>query len=56
MQTPFMTAYPASMAALSIRKLAERADSWEIPPQARGNIEFFLERLVGLNPAVMKAG
>lgn len=56
MQKPFMTAYPASMAALSMRKLAERADSWEVPAQARGNIEFFLERLVGLNPAVMKAG
>ncbi len=56
MQTPFMSAYPASMAALSMRKLAERVDAWEIPQQARGNIEFFLERLVGLNPLVQKAG
>ena len=55
MQTPFMTAYPASMAALSVRKLAERADGWETPRQARGNIEFFLERLVGLNPPALKA-
>ena len=56
MQTPFMIAFPASMAALSMRKLAERADAWEIPEQARGNIEFFLERLVGVNPPVMKTG
>lgn len=54
MQTPFMTAYPASMAALSVRKLAERADSWEVPQQARGTIEFFLERLVGLEPPVLQ--
>lgn len=56
MQTPFMTAYPASMAALSMRKLAERADAWEVPSEARGNIEFFLERLVGVTPLVKKAG
>ncbi len=56
LQTPFMTAYPASMAALSVRKLAERADSWEIPRQARGNIEFFLERMVGLNAPELLAG
>jgi len=56
MQTPFMTAYPASMAALSIRKLAERADSWDAPDKARGTIEFFLERLVGLNAPSLQAG
>ena len=56
MQTPFMTAYPASMAALSVRKLAERVDAWEVPRQARGGIEFFLERLVGINPPTLKAG
>ena len=56
MQTPFMTAYPASMAALSVRKLAERADGWAVPQQARGSIEFFLERLVGLDAPVLQAG
>ncbi|MBT8422856.1 MAG: MinD/ParA family protein [Gammaproteobacteria bacterium] len=55
MQTPFMTAYPASMAALSVRKLAERADDWAVPQQARGTIEFFLERLLGLDSPELRA-
>lgn len=50
-QRPFVAAYPTSMAALSMHRLAERADSWDIPAQARGNIEFFLERLIGLPQA-----
>lgn len=50
-QTPFVSAFPTSMAALSMQRLAERASGWEIPAQARGNIEFFLERLVGLPQA-----
>jgi flagellar biosynthesis protein FlhG len=56
MQTPLMTAFPGSMAALSVRKMAERADGWEVPRQPRGHIEFFLERLVGLDAPALKAG
>ncbi len=48
LQTPFVTAFPASLAAASLKKLAHRADNWDIPRSARGNIEFFVERLLKL--------
>jgi flagellar biosynthesis protein FlhG len=38
--------YPASSAACAFKKLAAAADTWPIPEGARGNIEFFVERLV----------
>jgi len=47
LQTPFVTAFPTSLSATAIKKLAHRADNWEIPRTARGNIEFFVERLLG---------
>lgn len=46
LQTPFVTAFPTSLAAAALKKLAHRADSWEGPREARGNIEFFVERLL----------
>lgn len=46
LQTPFVTAFPTSFAAGAIKKLAHRADKWELPTAARGNIEFFVERLL----------
>lgn len=46
LQTPVITAFPNSMAASALKKLAQRADSWDMPTAARGNIEFFLERLL----------
>ncbi|MFW2404049.1 MAG: MinD/ParA family protein [Gammaproteobacteria bacterium] len=45
-QTPFLTAFPASTASAAIKKLAHRADNWDVPREARGNIEFFVERLL----------
>ncbi len=48
LQTPFVTAFPTSLAAASLKKLAHRADNWDIPRSARGNIEFFVERLLKL--------
>lgn len=45
-QVPFVTAFPASLAAASIKKLAASVDRWEIPKTARGNIEFFVDRLL----------
>ncbi len=47
LQTPFVTAFPTSLAAAAVKKLAHRADSWDLPKTARGNIEFFVERLLG---------
>ena len=46
LQTPFVTAFPSSLAAGALKKLAHRADNWEEPREARGNIEFFVERLL----------
>jgi len=46
LQTPFVTAFPTSLAANAVKKLAHRADTWELPQAARGNIEFFVERLL----------
>lgn len=47
LQTPFVTSFPTSLAASALKKLALRADTWEEPRAARGNIEFFVERLLG---------
>ncbi len=45
-QRPVFDAYPASPASRAFKKLAARADTWPVPPGPRGNIEFFVERLV----------
>ena len=47
LQTPFVTAFPSSLAAAALKQLALRADKWDAPRVARGNIEFFVERLLG---------
>ena len=46
MQVPFITAFPSSRAASALKKLAITADKWNVPSVARGNIEFFVERLL----------
>ncbi len=46
MQVPFITAFPSSRAAMALKKLAATADTWNVPSVARGNIEFFVERLL----------
>ncbi len=50
-QRPVCDAYPASGAARAFKKLADAADKWPVPPGPRGNIEFFVERLVQRGPA-----
>ena len=50
-QRPVLDAYPASPAAGAFKKLAARADKWPVPAGPRGNVEFFVERLVQ-RPAV----
>jgi len=39
-------AYPASASAQAFRKFAAKAATWPIPQGPRGNLEFFVERLV----------
>jgi flagellar biosynthesis protein FlhG len=46
LQAPFVTAFPTSLAATALKRLAQRADKWEAPRAARGHIEFFVERLL----------
>ena len=50
LQAPFVTAFPTSLAAAALKRLASRADNWEAPRVARGHIEFFVERLLGARP------
>ena len=50
-QRPVVTSYPACPAAQAFKKLADRADKWPIPRGPRGNLEFFVERLIQ-RPAV----
>ena len=50
-QRPVCDLYPGSPSALAFKKLAQTADTWPVPPGPRGNIEFFVERLVRRNPA-----
>jgi flagellar biosynthesis protein FlhG len=45
-QAPVIEIFPSSPAALAIKNVAERADTWAVPDRARGHLEFFLERLV----------
>ncbi len=45
-QRTVFEAYPASAAARAFKKLAALADTWPVPAGPRGNIEFFVERLV----------
>jgi len=45
-QKPFVQTFPRSPAAVSIKQLAKKVDEWPGPTSARGNIEFFMERLV----------
>jgi len=45
-QRPVFDAYPSSPAARAFKKLAREADKWPVPTGPRGNLEFFVERLV----------
>jgi len=45
-QRTVLEGYPGSPAARAFKNLAGRADTWPIPEGPRGNIEFFVERLV----------
>ncbi|MAR90576.1 MAG: MinD/ParA family protein [Pseudomonadota bacterium] len=45
-QKPVVEAYPRSKAALAFRTLANKVDSWPLPSNPRGHLEFFVDRLV----------
>jgi len=45
-QRPVIAAFPSSPASRAFKKLALKADKWPVPEGPRGNLEFFVERLV----------
>ncbi len=45
-QTPVVMSFPRSKAALAIKSVAARIDSWPLKSQAGGYIEFFIERMI----------
>lgn len=45
-QRPVLSAFPASPASVAFKNLARKADKWPVPTGPRGNLEFFVERLV----------
>lgn len=46
-QKPLVEAYPRSKASMAFKNLAQKADKWPVPTEARGHLEFFWERLIG---------
>jgi flagellar biosynthesis protein FlhG len=45
-QRPVAESYPSSPSGNAFKNLARRADTWPVPVGPRGNLEFFVERLV----------
>lgn len=45
-QRAVIEAYPRSKAALAFKALAKKVDGWPLPTTPRGNLEFFVEKLV----------
>lgn len=54
-QRTLMDAYPSSPAGRAFKKLAVAADKWPRAAAPRGNLEFFVERLVGAGGARLEA-
>jgi flagellar biosynthesis protein FlhG len=46
-------AYPSSASALAFKKLAKLVGSWPVATSPRGNIEFFIERLLPKGPPTL---
>lgn len=45
-QHAVVEAFPGSQSAKAFKKLAKVADTWPVPKGMRGNLEFFVERLI----------
>ncbi len=45
-QATVVEAFPGSPSARAFQRLARAVDGWDAPSQARGGVEFFMERLV----------
>lgn len=51
LQTAVVDAFPAAISSLALKNLASKADKWTVPQGARGHLEFFVERMVGVQRA-----
>ncbi len=47
-QTAVVDAYPTAVASRALKNLAAAADKWSVPTSARGHLEFFVERMLGV--------
>jgi flagellar biosynthesis protein FlhG len=47
-QMAVVDAYPTSAASRALKNLASTADKWSVPTVARGHLEFFVERMLGV--------
>jgi flagellar biosynthesis protein FlhG len=45
-QQAVLDVYPASAAAMAFRQLGQRVGKWQAPENPRGNVEFFVERMI----------
>jgi flagellar biosynthesis protein FlhG len=54
-QRPVVDAFPGAPASRAFKKLAARADTWPVPEGPRGNLEFFVERLIRRPAARLEA-
>lgn len=45
-QRAVLDVYPRSRAAVAFKNLAHKVDGWPMPQNARGHLEFFVERLI----------
>lgn len=52
-QRAVVEAYPSSPSAQAYRALARKVMGWSLPTGARGNLEFFIERMVRPGPQAM---
>jgi len=53
-QRTVFDAWPSSPSALAFKNLAAAVDKWPIPEAPRGNVEFFVERLVARREATLR--
>ena len=47
-QQAVLDAYPAAAASMAFRTIGQKVDKWQPPVAPRGNVEFFVERMVGV--------
>ncbi len=51
-QKPLIELFPRSPAAIAIKSLGKKVESWPIPVNASGKIEFFVERLINAQAVI----